>query len=144
MTKTDPHPEPRGVFCLLLRAFFRSQRTQESDLKVGACPGAGRGGLGAAETRTRGSRPAYRCPSAPLARVARTQEWAPGRGGRVSSSPPGTAAYCRRRPSPPSSESGCARSRARLPRDSRSRCALTPTKTRGGPLPSEKRHVASI
>lgn len=38
-----PHPEPRGVFCLLPGASFRTRSTEESDLKVGACPGAGRG-----------------------------------------------------------------------------------------------------
>lgn len=53
VTKTDPHPEPRGVFSFLPRTSFRSPSTKESDLKVGACPGASWGDLTPSETRAR-------------------------------------------------------------------------------------------
>lgn len=103
MTKIDPHPEPYGVFCLLPSIFLLSSAEDQRKWPPGGTsPGAGQSGLSESADQ-----PPTGVPAHPLALVARPREQPRGKGSQVSALPPGTAAYRRRRPSPPSSEPGC-------------------------------------
>ena len=118
MTKTIPHPKPRGVFGLLSGASFRSPRTKESDLKEGAWPGAGRLRSPVSWARPPAAAAAAAAsPAAPqVSERARRKDGAGAGEGRRGLGP-----QCRRRRCRPSPPRGCAPSRAGLPCDARSR-----------------------